>query len=350
MMPIFNNGQNLDYGALAAAAAGFYAAAGNFVKGEGDTINIPEAAPNIGGNGKGFRLEEKVNFDPLAPGNNDGSFSSLTLGQDYYIYALSPVGSRIAKPLASIRSTYPDGSGATNSRKVSGFHVGRIRTMTQCFDAGAELSVGILPNGIWDLKNRPAVWPVPPGMVRVGNFAAFIYAASEDGTAWPNTIPLSKFNAVPLTGTEGYCYDDYIQLAKNAGLRLPTWQEFRQLAYGTPAGAIGGSNRVNTGYSDVFVSCHNIDMPSGHLWFPTADYFAISGGTWAWQTHHTGKDSAKNTGNLYLCNNDLRQALAGGSWADVSYAGAGCAFLDSAPWGVAIAVGLLCVCDWKTDN
>jgi len=324
----------------AAGAAGFYSAAGSFTKGLEGTINVPEAALNIGGNGYGFRLEAQNNLDPLGTGRNDSSFSELTLGQDYYLYGCRPtIGGRIAYPIFSINSTYPDGFDANLSRKVSGFHVGRIRTMAQRFDAGAALSTGILPNSVWDLCNRP-VGQIVPGMVKVGSFWVFIYLASEDGTPWPNTIPLSKYNAVPLTGTEGYSFFDYQRLARNIDWRLPTYPEYQDYAYGVPEGSVGGSARANTGSSGVFISCENVDQPSGNLWQVLNEYFAKTGGSWGWGEYDQGKDSAYGHGSIYHNDSDLRQMLVGCDWGSGLIGGSRSASLSTAPWGVSYVVGV----------
>src|SRR5690606_19589996 len=70
-----------------------------------------------------------------------------------------------------------------------------------------------------------------------GRLWADIYLNSEDGQAWPNTVPLSRFGAMPLTGTEGYArLLDYPRLLANAGKRLPTVAEFFVYADGAPQG------------------------------------------------------------------------------------------------------------------
>ncbi len=334
---IFPLENNPDYGALAAAASGMYAASGNFSKGAGNTLNIPEASLNIGGNGNGFRLAAQTNLDPLAAGNNDGSFAAWALGQDYYVYACQQAGTRLAKPLASIRSTFPDGFNAANSRKAAGFHYGRIRTMAQRFNAGAVLDTGIQWNSVWDLYNRPA-GSIIPGMVKVGNFWVMIYLGSEDGTAWPNTIPLSRFNATPLTGTEGYSYFDYTQLASNIGWRLPTYNEFLMYAYGVPEGSVGGSARALTGSSTTLVSCYNVDQPSGNLYQVAEQYFAGMG-TFAWVGYDQGKDCASGHGRIYHTN-DFRQLLVGCGWGGGLNGGSRTAGLDNAPWSVYNNVGV----------
>ncbi|SDK32519.1 hypothetical protein, partial [Billgrantia gudaonensis] len=71
---------------IPAQAAGFASLFGHIEKGTGDTLHIPEGMLNIGGNGLGFLLDSRANWDPAA--NSDGSFSSLALGDDIYLYAV----------------------------------------------------------------------------------------------------------------------------------------------------------------------------------------------------------------------------------------------------------------------
>jgi formylglycine-generating enzyme required for sulfatase activity len=185
-------------------------------------------------------------------------------------------------------------------------------------------------------------------MVKVGDFWVDIYLSSEDGTAWPDTIPLSRFNATPLTGTEGYAYVDYFQLARNAGKRLPTYAEFLQYAYGVPEGAVGGSSRVATGSVAWLVSSLNVDQPSGNLWQVGADFMVVGeDNSWEWyEWTKSGKDSAQETGSIYQQTADmLRQLIFGGDWGYGANAGARCVALNNPPRYVSPYVGLRCVCD-----
>ena len=296
-----------------AQAAGFVSLMGQMAKASGATLDLPEGMVNVGGNGKGFVLPAADGWDPES--NNDGSFVSLSLGDDIYIYAVADV-SGTAAWVASKNSTYPDGSSAAESRKMGGFHYGRVRALSESFNAAATLPVGIIPNSVWDLHHRPTCDPT--GMVEIipGQVWADIYLASEDGSAWPDTVPLSAYNAVPLTGAEGYCYMDYVRLARNAGKRLPGYAEFLAMAYGVPQGATGAVARVNTGihtdYGFDCVSCLNVDQPSGNLWQACCDYFDREN-TNAWNdTLNAGKDSAHDHGQWY--GGAFRQALVGGGW------------------------------------
>jgi len=329
---------------IPAQAAGFASFLGHLEKGTGDTVHTPEGMLNIGGNGLGFLLDPRTNWDPVA--NNDGSFSSLAIGDDIYIYAVRDY-SGLATLVASKNSAVPDGATANESRKIGGFHYGKVRPLADAYNAAAVLPTQIIPNSCWDLRKRPTC--DPSGMVEIipGKLWSDIYLASEDGTAWPDTVPLSVYNATPLTGTEGYSRMDYIRLARNAGKRLPDYPESLALAYGVPQGATGAAARINTGdhsgYGFECVSCLNVDQPSGNLWQPTSHYYDRSTGTTWYDDLNTGKDAANDHGQWY--GGQFRMALFGGHWSYAAEAGARCVNLSNHPWNVYSTVGIRAVCD-----
>ncbi|GAU08148.1 phage major tropism determinant [Desulfoplanes formicivorans] len=298
--------------------------------GDGVVINAETVVPMISGDAHtSFVLEEGLEIKDLDIG-------SLTLGQNYGVYVCDD-GSKYGEAVISANTTAPDGYTATNSIKIGGFHYGRVRTYDQRFDKTATLDVQVVPNSVWDLICRPACLD-PAGMAKVGGVWVDIYLNSEDGTQWPETIPQSVYGAVPLTGTEGYSYFDYAQLAANAGKRLPTYQEFLAYAYGVPAGNTGASGRVNTGSQDWMVSCANIDQPSGNVYQLTGN-LGFGGGS-SWASHDEGVDSAYDHGDLY---GSVYQLRVGGDWGDP--AGARCALAYSTVWNVDGNVGLRCVSD-----
>lgn len=283
----------------------------------------------------------------------------LTLGTDYYVYCVHD-GSGLDFIL-SANSTYPSGFNAGNSRKIGGFHFGRVRTVAQAYNRDAVLGVQVVPNSVWDFLNRPR--SAPEGMAKIShNLWEFIYLASDDGTAWPNTKPVSRYGATPMTGAELYSYYDYVRIAANGGYRLPRYiDEFVPAAWGAPEGSTNAGTRILTGGAGFalpggnpsnsqyyFVSCLNIDQPSGNIWQVCSDIFDMSNGTtvadgaYAWLEVDQGK-SANAQGAIYQ--QSIKQLIAGCSWGDGANAGARCAALFSAPWYVNGGVGLRCVSD-----
>src|SRR5690554_4125620 len=115
-----------------AAAAGFASIMGQ-IEASGDfKLDIPDGQVNVGGNGRGYLFGGIYDFDPTDPANNDGSFVDLQLGDDIYIYACES-GTGQARVLCSKNATYPDGYTALSSRKIGGFHVGRVRPISERF-------------------------------------------------------------------------------------------------------------------------------------------------------------------------------------------------------------------------
>lgn len=336
---------------LAAQAGGFYSLMGQISKGTGNTINLPEGMLNIGGNSKGYLLESKTDWNPAAAENNDGSFSAMALGDDIYIYAVQQA-TGVAKWVASKNATYPTGYSATDSRKVGGFHFGRTRPVAQKYVAAFTCPVEIIPNSCWDLQHRPTCDPA--GMVEFapGKWCD-IYLASQGTGTGLEAVPRSKYNAVPITGTEGYNYTDLHKILHNAGKRAPSYWEFCTLAYGVPQGATGQSGRINTGMTTGYgfnpVSCANVDQPSGNIWQVGSEMFDRGDAAGAavpegWNDSlNTGIDSARDAGQWYGF--AMRMALYGASWASAAGAGSRAVLLDNGPWGVNPAVGARGVCD-----
>lgn len=310
------------------------------IESAGDTkIDIPDMSLNIGGHGGGHILKEILDWDPVE--DEDGTLDGeMSLGDDIYIYAVAD-SSGIAKLVASKNKTAPDGYSTSESRRIGGFHFGRVRTIDQAYDESADLDRRIIPNSCWDLRHRPKCDPT--GMVEVIPDSVWmdIYLSSEDGTDWPDTVPVSEYGATPISGDDGYnLYYDYIRLAKNAHKRLPLHAEWIAAAYGVPQGATDAGGRVSTGehsdYGFECVSCLNLDQPSGNLWQTNSD--AVESG--GWNGTNTGKDEDNDHGETYLD----RVLRAGGAWGSAAGAGARRGS-RSAPWNVSSSSGLRCACD-----
>lgn len=341
--------------AIPAQGAGHFKLLGA-IRAVGDMrLDIPEGILNIGGNGKGYVLEARTDWDPTAPANQDGSLDALALGDDVYLYAVQS-DDGVAGLLASQNITVPGGYTADNSRRIGGFHYGRWRPLAERYNAAYAPPTQIVPTSVWDLGHRPKCDPA--GMVEVipGKLWADIYLNSEDGGVWPETIPLSRFNATPLSGTEGYSrYLDLPRLAANAGKRLPTVAEFFVYADGSPQGNDGNNDtawsattntgRTNTGDVAKAVSTTGVVDAAGNLWEPTLDHYDSGDTGWAWDRTiiENGKDSAQNRGEMYHVR--WRFWLAGGGWGSGVRCGSRCAHSNHGPEYVGSHAGLRCVCD-----
>lgn len=355
--------------AVGAQAAGFYAASSNIVKGAGDTITIPQGMVNIGGNGKGYVMAAVANLDPTNVANRDNSFSAFAVGQNYYIYACQQAGTAAAKILVSINSTYPNGYSASTSRKIGGFHYGRVRAVdgnnfpingsSAVYGSGwkANVANGIVWNSVWCLQNRPKCDPT--GMAKVGRLWVDIYLVAQDIAPSVSNYKLvagsgkSAYNSTPLSGTEGLSGDNFNELAKRTGKRLLTLDEWRQVAEGSPQGEDGNNTNAWAATSNVArnptggvanaISAHNIVDCVGNLWEWLATYSNdYSSVAWQW----ANPESAGEVGKYYIPNaGGLIQYLAGGYWSNGVVAGSRAVNVNNYPWNVNTNIGSRFACD-----
>jgi hypothetical protein len=118
-----------------------------------------------------------IELNPLAAQDQGASFIP---GTDYFVYLCLP-DSGSPEIVISANATYPAGFSASNSRKIGGFHYGHIRivdeTWTPVNSTGTKygstgtiwqdnVTIGIIPNSVWDLKNRPKT--LFGGLVKIG--------------------------------------------------------------------------------------------------------------------------------------------------------------------------------------
>ena len=329
---------------IPAQAAGFFSLQGNFAKNpDGNTIDITEGMVNVGGNGKGYLIAAVTGFDPFNAANRDSSFSALTLGDDIYIYACQQA-SGYARLVCSKNATFPAGFTAVNSRKIGGFHVGRIRPEAQRFNTAHVPVVSIVPNSVWDLNHRPIASPEGMAEFQAGVWG-MIYLPSVISGAWPNVIFGSRFNAAPVRSTGGYNELDTHRGIHLAGMREPTFEEWLLMSYGAPQGADASNDTAwaattntgpcNTGFVAKSVSCANFVDCVGSLWERVAGHFDVGSSTnsWAWDASvvNTGQDSAQARGQVYHI--AWRSAVAGGYWLEGVRAGSRTLNTSAHPWG-----------------
>ena len=296
---------------VGADSPSFFNFKGHIEKSAADEITVPPLALRID------RQNLKKETDTiLTAADSDGSFVSFTLGENYYIYALQPSSGAEPDFVISINSTYPNTYTENNSRKIGGFHYGRIRTTAQRYNDTANIDVNILPNSVWSLNYRP--YCDPTGMVKVSNFWADIYLASEGAGTWPDTELVSEYNALPVSGTENYNWYDFARGFSNANKRMLDYQEWVQAAYGSPEGhdgdnnaawsATSNSDRTETGTVEQAVSCYNLVDCAGNLWETLNTFGRSSSGSWN-DSLRTGKDSSFQLGEIY---SSIKIAIAGG--------------------------------------
>jgi len=323
---------------VGADSPSFFNFKGHIEKSAADEITVPPLALRID------RQNLKNETDTIVTAaDSDGSFVSFTLGENYYIYALQPSSGAEPDFVISINSTYPNTYTENNSRKIGGFHYGRIRTTAQRYNDTANIDVNILLNSVWSLNYRP--YCDPTGMVKVSNFWADIYLASEGTGTWPDTELVSEYNALPVSGTENYNWYDFARGFSNANKRMLDYQEWVQAAYGSPEGhdgdnnaawsATSNSDRTETGTVEQAVSCYNLVDCAGNLWETLNTFSGSSSGSWN-DSLRTGKDSSFQLGEIY---SSIKMAIAGGHRYNGSHCGSRALNLLTEPSNVFANIG-----------
>lgn len=314
----------------------------------------------------------------------------FNVGWDYYIYlCLTENGN--PEIVVSANATFPYGFTANNSRKIGGFHYGHIRHVSgdgkwvPIDSAGNKrgstgtiwqrnVSVGIIPNSVWDLWNRPAC--APEGMVKVGNKWVDIYLSSaaeniileDSGLSVVSGKLQSKYGQLPVTGTEGLNWYGFSEFASLAGKWMMTYSEWIAAARDNPQGEDGADNygwtkTTNTarqrtgcnvdangnyveggGVKPFAVSALNIVDAVGNVyeWLDEQTYREDGGAAgWAWRdVLGTGK------GQAYLYkDNALVSLIAGGSWDNGVRAGTRSVHANNYPWYVGTGAGVRLACD-----
>lgn len=330
----------------------------------------------------------EITFDPAA---NLDIGEALEYGKDYFIYMV--LDGDTPKLICSLNTTYPNGYTALNSRKIGGFHYGHIRkvsddglwvpvdsTGTKFGSSGTKwqdnVTVGIVPNSVWDLKNRPQT--LFGGMAKINkNMWASIYIPSvaetitfmeaTNGLSVANGKLQSKYGELPATGTEGLNQYNFNELAQRQGMRLMSYSEWCAAAFGSPQGEDGSNNygwtktsnnarartgcQVNTttgqrditaGVKPYAISAKNIVDCAGNVWEWTSDMsLDFSSTNWNWQNV-----LGKNQGQAYLPNaTGLHTLVCGGFWYYGVRCGPRTVSGNYYPWYVHTVIGCRLACD-----
>ena len=325
----------------------------------------------------------------FAPASLLDTGDTLEFGKDYYVYLC--VDGSSPEIVVSLNSTYPDGSTALTSRRIGGFHYGTIRkvsdddkwipidsTGNKWGSSGTKwqdnVTEGIIPNSVWDLVHRPRV--IAPGMAEVHGVWMGIYLASAEEAvsfmASTSNLPVadgklvSKYGALPITGTEGLSQFNFNELAHKQGMRLLRYNEWLSGAFGSPQGEDDSNNygwtkttntartytgcsvsttdgsHSNSGVKPYAVSAYNLTDCAGNVSEWTGDYSIRQDSTsWDWQNV-----LGSNQGQAYLPNSGGLGALHCGShWSHGVLCGPRTVFLHYYPWIVFAYVGSRLACD-----
>lgn len=330
-----------------------------------------------------------IELDPIV---NLDTGDSLVYGKDYFIYVV--LDENEPKILLSLNSTYPDGFDEDSSRKIGGFHVGHIRKVSDDGEwvpvdsAGIKfgssgikwednVTTGIVPNSVWDLKNRPKT--LFGGMVQINkNLWVSIYLASaEESLTFMNGVNglsvadgrlQSKYGVLPVTGSEGANFYNFNELAQRQGLRLLSYSEWCAAAYGSPQGVAANNNyawaatsntgrtftgcQVNTstgerdivnGVKQFAISAKNVVDCVGNVQEATVD-MCLEENAMVWQFRDV---MGTNQGKGWLPNETgMSLFYVGGRWLDNVNAGPRTIYMASyCPWSISSYCGVRLACD-----
>ena len=341
-----------------ALMSGLVAPEKEFITGSGSSITI-KAGILIAVGDSVFKTTQTT----LTASNLD-SGNSFTVGKDYCIYICDPTGGDDTDftgevYLISLNTTYPAGYTASTSRKIGGFHYGKVRGVNDKWNpvnsSGTEkgsgwesnVSNGIIPNSVWTLEHRPTCDPT--GMVYIGPFWADIYASSDDGAQGLQ----SKYGVVPITGTEGLNWYIANERAMRVGKRMPSYAEWCKCAHGSPQGLDANNNnawsattnsaRTTCGNVNNAVSAKNCRDCVGNVWEWVDDLLHDpTAATAGWYDPMEGQ----GFGQIYTYSATALHALGcGGAWDGGVRAGSRAVSCAAYPWSVDTHVGVRCVCD-----
>jgi hypothetical protein len=322
-----------------------------------DTLQIDEGCIfSIGGS-----AVIRTNPAVLSAASNLDTGTSFEAGKDYYIYVCDPGGDGNEVYMISKNATYPAGFSATTSRKIGGFHYGKKRRVNASLDpvntsdavkgSGWESAIdnAILPRSVWTLKHRPKC--SPEGMVLLTSGVwVDIYQASDDGAGGLQ----SKIGQLPLTGTEGLNWYNFVERALKSGKRLLSYAEWTEAAYGSPQGTDGdnvnawtkttNTARTTTGAVDRAVSSIGCRDCVGNV-FEWLDELVVRWDSTSPSWAYRDVLGAGNGKAYMLTDTALVALIAGGHWTNGVSAGCRCVGTSYCPWNVGVSTGSRCGSD-----
>jgi hypothetical protein len=273
---------------------------------------------------------------------------TLTAGTDYAIWLKSD---------ATIQATtdFVSAPGAGNWRKIGGFHYAPGGNATGV--AGGDTTAAINAYSLWDLKFRPAC-PDPRGMTLVADsFWSDIYLCGVDhltnGTSKynvtiadgssPPKIP-TKFGGNGSTAYSTLNWWEAAEVMQSWGKRLPTYDEFAAMAYGTteaqssegsdvPTTGVNGTGYTNTW--NEFTSKWGAIQSTGCLYVWGAE-FGGGAASAAWTANTGGRGSTYQMESA---------ALFGGYWGNTSSSGSRASGWSNSPTASSGSIGVRGVCD-----
>jgi hypothetical protein len=301
----------------------------------------------------GIRIGSKLfqHTAETALGWVDIDTGSEAVGTNYYVYACDSGGALVFK--ISTASTYPSGFTAANSRKIGMFH--------------NNPDGDILQYSIQDLDNRPRIG-FAPGMVKSKALPLWydIYLASDDGASGAASVNGANY-------LDTITWYDCVDRGNKVGKRMLRYDEFMDMAAGTPEEEDMGSEQHTTGghsipdgstervISDIGAEdCAGVLRQWGldqgfrydggdhvHVENTAASYTqnantasADPAPAWDWYDLPGAKGSAYRQGTY-----GITKITFGGHWSHGTDCGSRCASLNDSPWGTVSYIGGRFACE-----
>lgn len=269
---------------------------------------------------------------------------TLTAGTDYAIYVCTDGSLRADASFSALT-----GYSAANSRKIGGFHYAPGGGAAA--QAGGDTTPQINAYSMWDLQFKPACTD-PRGMALVaGGFWSDIYLLGvnhlTDGTSKYN-VTIADGSSPPKIptefggdGTTAYTSLNWwvaAEVLRSHGKRLPTYDEFAALAYGTTEASSIGTDPGSTAWVAAYISKWGCAQVSGTIWQWGADF---GGGVAAagWVATPGGRGSSNQLPNA---------VILGGNWDGGSSAGSASSYWNYPPASSANHLAVRGVCDHRT--
>lgn len=286
---------------------------------------------------------------------------TLSAGTDYFVYATS-AGTATAVAATGAWPT-PVASAPSNSVLIGGFHYAPGGNAPA--QDGGDTTPSINEYSFWDLKWRPAA-PDPRGMALIANnFWSDIYllnrspdtqGTSKHGVAIHDGETASTTTAlVPAifggTGSARYATASWWNTSECLaayGKRLPTYQQFANLAYGVKENFSVNADPVNTGLVNGSGSGSGIDT-NANKYTSKWGIIQATGTLWTWGADFGGGAAAASWANTNGGRGQVFQqenaVLLGGAWSDTVNSGSRAAVWSSGPSASGNTLGGRGVCD-----
>jgi len=239
-----------------------------------------------------------------------------------------------------------DTSAPANSALVGGFHA-------------AYSDASIVERSLWDFAWKPTTGsPRAMALSLSERIWADIYLMDIDyginGHSRPDAQIADDGSApkrpIVYGGDGSATYSSFTQyiakeMAASAGKRLPDYDEFADIAYGTVTGQVSGSDPVTTKHQAGLRSAIGLEQATGAMWQWGQENWDRGNGSsgYAWYAADTdGAGQVQTSGS-----SGVGASILGGNWDQSGISGSRCSTWSGEPWDSSTSISGRGVCDHK---